>query len=125
MEDNIINPIPDIPNSDIPNIPIIKQKIVTGLSKQEYNKKYNKKYYELKKDYWKQKHDCECGAQYIIGNKTKHLQSKKHAKGIIEHPRVINKYKDKDKIDQEKILNDLQLKLKNIKKEMEEHKKIN
>lgn len=116
MEDNIIKPINDIP---LPDIHIPKQKIVNGLSKQEYNKKYNKKYYELKKNYWKQKHDCECGGQYIIGNKTKHNQSKKHLKGMIEHPRVINK----DKIDQEKILKDLQLKLQNIQKEMEEYKK--
>lgn len=47
-------------------------------NKNEYNKKYNKKYYEQNKDYWKQHFNCECGGKYTVCNKPRHFASKKH-----------------------------------------------
>ena len=51
-------------------------------NRQEYDKKYNQKYYTEHKDYWKTlyetKIDCDCGSKYDLTHKARHLKSKKH-----------------------------------------------
>ena len=44
----------------------------------EYGIKYSQKYYELNKDKYTEKFDCECGGKYVFKHKKRHIKSKKH-----------------------------------------------
>lgn len=46
--------------------------------KQQYKEKNKDKVKKMKKQYASQKCICECGAKYIMGNKTRHLKTQKH-----------------------------------------------
>lgn len=55
-----------------------KPGLFNELGKVEYDKQYNKKYYEDNKAKLQQKHSCECGGCYTTCHKAHHLKSKKH-----------------------------------------------
>ena len=72
-------------------------KAYSGLSKEEYQNDYNKKYYNENsqkiKDQVKkyknenlkkltEKHDCECGGRYSLKSKSDHYKTKKHIKWL-------------------------------------------
>ena len=49
-----------------------------GLTEQEYQKLYRKDNKEQIREQKLQKFDCDCGGNYIYGNKSRHLNSKIH-----------------------------------------------
>jgi len=51
-----------------------------------YNNKHKDKFYEQKAE----KHQCECGCEITYGNKSRHLQSKKHITIINNKSQNIN-----------------------------------
>lgn len=52
--------------------------MITSEKKSEYNKRFYEKNKEYYKEYMMKRVICECGCEIYVGNKFKHIQTKKH-----------------------------------------------